>query len=55
MPPPRGVIDRQAPALDLGEIVDDLQTCLSPCSAVPSDLDLWPIRQYIAGTCSRPA
>jgi hypothetical protein len=25
MPPPRSVIDRQAPALDLGEIVDDLQ------------------------------
>jgi len=22
MPPPRGVIDRQAPALDLGEIVE---------------------------------
>src|SRR5215475_3950746 len=27
---------------------------LSPCFPAPSDLDLWPLRQYIAATCSRP-
>src|SRR5690348_6077608 len=28
---------------------------LTPCFPALSDLDLWPLRQYIAATCSRPA